>query len=132
MSDVIIIIPSEFYGALYKQLGKFPHWGEWKLGEMYESLQEWLDKHCANMIHDPDNHIITGVQKVEYTSRCPYTIGHHKDHDKFCMECNIKIDNDAVAEKDAVMTAAHRAKTWEYGKLQPWWVCDTCWESRNA
>ncbi len=124
----MIVIPSEFYGALYKQLGNFPHWGEWSMDEARETLQKFLDKHLANMVYDNELHIVTKVTGVEYEARCAYTTGHHKSHAKFCKECGNRLDNDLVLKTVEETTRLHREKKWEYSKNRPWWICPDCWE----
>lgn len=75
MSDILVVLPSEMWGAL-KQLAKesggsidgFPVWGDGR----GPSLQEFLDKQLAGMVYDENVHIITRVSEVKTETRCPY------------------------------------------------------------
>ena len=128
MSDLILVISSEFYGAMSNQLKNWPRWGEWYMGEKRETLQEFLDKHLENMVYDEQHHIIHEVTRVDYEAFCPYTMAEHADHPKTCKECGKILDNDLVLKTAEELNELHRKKKWKYGKFRPWWICPDCWE----
>lgn len=78
MSDVLIVISSEMYGAL-RELGYFKHMPIWGTGKPGETLKDFLNKHLSEMAYDEFCHIITEVVEVKLKTRCPYP---HHEHDK--------------------------------------------------
>jgi len=77
MSDILLVIPSEIWGAIQMLLKKNGGSSEgvkiWGDGHKGETLLEFLDKTLSEMAYDEKVHILTGVQDVRYTSRCPYS-----------------------------------------------------------
>ena len=75
MSDVLILLPSEMWGAIKLMVqqtgGHLSGVAMWGTGGS-QSLRAFLNAGLSEMAYDEKVHIVTGVQDVKYTSRCPY------------------------------------------------------------
>ncbi|MFQ5875274.1 MAG: hypothetical protein ACE5JL_15960 [Dehalococcoidia bacterium] len=132
MSDLLLVVSSEFFGALlglvkdngwtWKTSGD--RWGEWYPGEEKESLQSFLDRTLENMVYDDHGHIVTAVTRVDLETRCPYPPGggRHEDCLHFCNRCERELTSEEL-ERALASIPNHK-----FGKTRPWWTCPDCWE----
>lgn len=83
MSDILVIMSSEAWGELNEilreqklKLSDAKVWGDGR----GPSLKIFLNN-LVETTYDENVHILTGVQEVRYTSRCPYpnTLPNHKE-----------------------------------------------------